>query len=688
LSAAQNSVSAAIAAVLPAGASFDLDELDDWSGVLGHGGKGLPIRLRDGGLDYVALLAARPNNVAGGSEETYARLVWRMTETVAVTGVTAIREAGLMWPERDARGLQVDTGRSTWLVVVAFARGESAPEVQEAFALPGVFAASRESDLPQHSLMNWESDASGLLVGSTITNREDASVQRRLTVYGAPSGGVAPLMKTFGPDASVQDMDGDGRLEIVAAADGGGHDVWKLANDGLVVVEHLPAEAVTVPGMAKRGALPALPADLYFYRLAGGGEVWRWPATGGELERIGPMSRARTGSGPELRIAAPRSDEAIAAGRPPYQVAREAPVVVYALANAKDAAHAVALGFQDLVAKTWRVVPITGTLGSWSLAPDGRSALYLGRGALSGGKWSGRGAADDAGLFLVTPGGVEETRLIARCEPVAPGAPYGSLRCASFAPDPSWTKVAYGDGHGVWIVPMDGGGAQRVLKHQLAKTDDEIFSTHVYRPVRWSPDGNWLYLDAGRYEGSTGSLLNLQSGGVIDLDAAGQGNESGSGLDFAPDSSQVGITYFGSFRELAAVSLFDLASGASRGFLSGASVTGRFNGTAGTFTPGGRFRFGSWSSWPDRYQADGVFELDPKTGEVRRLAQGLASLNPGLLDLPDLVWSPDAEAFALAGTSSNEGWYAAALVGTEAATYDASAILAGAGYMQWSRAGR
>jgi len=230
-----------------------------------------------------------------------------------------------------------------------------------------------------------------------------------------------------------------------------------------------------------------------------------------------------------------------------------------------------------------------------------------------------------------------------------------------------------------------------VLDHVLAETDEEIFNTKVYRPVRWSPDGTWLYLHAGRYEGFTGSLLNLESGGVIDLYAAGQGIETGSTLDFAPRSNQVGITRFGHMGRLAAVSLFDLASRATRNFLSGAEVTGGYNGAAGVFTPDGRLRFGSWSPWPDRYQADGVFELQPRSGAVRRLAHGLASLDPGLVagsNPPDLVWSPDAEAFALAVTTSDKGWYAGALVGTEAATYDASEILAGAGYIQWSRGGR
>jgi hypothetical protein len=230
-----------------------------------------------------------------------------------------------------------------------------------------------------------------------------------------------------------------------------------------------------------------------------------------------------------------------------------------------------------------------------------------------------------------------------------------------------------------------------VLDHQLAETEEGIFDTKVYRPVRWSPDGAWLYLHAGRYEGSSGSLLNLQTGGVIDLNASGQGHETGSTLDFAADSSQVGITRFGAYRELAAVTLLDLASLESRNLLSGAEITGRYNGAAGAFTPDGRFRFGTWSPYQDRYQADGVFELDPQTGTIRRLAHGLASLDPELVagnDPPDLVWSPDAEAFALAGPTTGNGWYAGALIGTEAATYDASEILARAGYLQWSRSGR
>lgn len=689
MSAARASAADVIAAVLPAGATFDLDELDDWSGALGAGGQGLPIRLRDGGLDYVAFVAARLGEIARGAVEPYARLVWRMTETVPVAEVTAIRETGLDWPEHDARGLQVETGASTALVVVAFATGGRQPEVRDAFALTGVLAASRASEWPDHSLMAWESDAPGLLVGSTVAGRDDGAVRRRLTVHGAPSGGIRPLVATFGPDASVLDVDGDGSLEIVAAAGDERHEAWRLTGDGLAADGDLPSDAAPAIVAVGDGSLPALPADLYLYRLAAGGEVWRWQATGARLERVGPKPGARVGSGPVLRMAAPRADEAMAWGRPPYQVARDAPVVVYALAQEDDAAHAVALGFQDLSTDSWHEVPITGTLGSWSVAPDGRSALYLGRGALSGVSWSY--AADDAGLFLVTPGAIEETRLIARCEPVSPGEPYGTLGCASFAPDATWSYVAYGDGHGVWSMPLAGGSPRRVLEHQLAETDDEIFETRVYRPVRWSPDGIWLSLEAGRYEGSTGALLNLQTGGVFDLDGTGQGIESGSSLAFSPDSSQVGIARHGYFRELAAVSLFDLASRTSREFLSGSPVTGRYNGIAAAFTAEGRFRFGTWSPWQDRYRADGVFELDPASGAVRRLARGLASLDPRLVagsPPPDLVWSPNAEAFALAGATSYDGWYVGALIGTAAATYDASEILAGAGFLQWSRAGQ
>jgi len=685
MSAARASAADVVAAVLPAGATFDLDELDDWSGALGTGGQGLPIRLRDGGLDYVALVAARLGEIARGAVEPHAHLVWRMTETVPVTGVTAIRETGLVWPEHDARGLQVETGASTALVVVAFAKGWREPEVRDAFALTGVLAASRAAEWPDHSLMTWESDAPGLLVGSTVADRDDGAVRRRLTVHGAPSGGIRPLVATFGPDASVQDVDGDGGLEIVAAAGDGGHEAWRLSGDGLVADGNLPSDAVAAPVAIVDGSLPALPADLYLYRLAAGGEVWRWPAAGARLERVGPKPGARVGSGPVLRMAAPRSDEATAWGRPPYQVARDAPVVVYALAHEDDAAHAVALGFQDLSTDSWHEVPITGTLGSWSVAPDGRSALYLGRGALSGVSWSY--AADDAGLFLVTPGGVEETRLIARCEPVSPGEPYGTLGCASFAPDASWSKVAYGDGYGVWSVTVDGGAPRRVIEHHLAESDRAVYDSRRYWPVRWSPDGNWLYLHVGGYEGYGGALLNLQTGGVIDLIGAGQGIGSGSSLAFSPDSSQVGITHFGGST---AVSLFDMASQASREFVTGSRVTGGSDGVTGVFTPEGRFRFGSWSPWRDRYRADGVFELDPASGAVRHLARGLASLDLGLVagsDAPDLIWSPNAEAFALAGATSYDGWYVGALVGTAAATYDASEILAGAGFLQWSRAG-
>jgi hypothetical protein len=107
--------------------------------------------------------------------------------------------------------------------------------------------------------------------------------------------GDTPRMRQIArlePHAQIMDRDLDGAAEILRPAGDGGWHVQLY--DGTTIVDAAPvdAEQAEPSQVAADGELPALPADLYFYRDGG---IHLWPGAGGALQTVWPQDDSISG---------------------------------------------------------------------------------------------------------------------------------------------------------------------------------------------------------------------------------------------------------------------------------------------------------------------------------------------------------------------------------------------------------
>jgi len=203
---------------------------------------------------------------------------------------------------------------------------------------------------------------------------------------------------------------------------------------------------------------------------------------------------------------------------------------------------------------------------------------------------------------------------------------------------------------------------------------------HVYRPAAWSPDGQWIVLHVGHYEGWSAVLLNVESGGLVPVPSSSSYSEAGVSLAFSADSRFVIVARWGQ-RPL--LSVLDLATAVDRAATS--ADLSQLDIDPWAFNPivseSGIIRFGLATS--DRaYPGTGLFELG-EGGALRRLAPG-----PFQRAWSDyVIWSGPGSAVMVA--HDDQEWIETGMLWSEALPeiLDISEVLRGTRWPQWG-AGR
>jgi hypothetical protein len=648
----------ALAEILPPGATFDSHDLKDWSLWLGNSGRGLPFTTAEGVPDVVALRLGSPPTV-----------VWRLG-----TSVLADRTAAYpAW-------MYSRTG--TGLPAVVVAGGEPAIVTIDPSRL-AIGHVLRVNSVPADARLGLRAEEidldgeGGAELVIQLTPYQDRAAAT-LVVAKLGSSPTADTLLEVPADTVISGL-GDGRSELITAVDDGWN-VLRLDAGEFRVVERIRGDDIPA-SRSPTGRPPPPAASLHLLRSSA---VVRWPIAGDDVVRVGlPAGLAR------WRILPDQID-----GRwdPPYRVAAEGGRVVYLLADPDKPRAADAFGLEaDGAAFTVR---IRGSIGQWVIDPHGDRGLYFGRGAISHGEQSRENyGAGDAILYSVDfrPGGGGSgnsglptvTTPLANCEfREWPGG--GQVRCIRFAVNEDWTQVALADGHGVWIVDVPSGDStakadekapRLVLEHEVISGDGP--GSKVYWPDRWSPDGRWLLLQQGGYEGSSGVVRNMESGGLIALPDSVSYGEYQAGFAFARDSGWIAIARSGVGAPLSVV---NLATGAVRDYLGTAAVGARRDAFAPFVTVDGRIRFGLDGA-PEVHPGRGLFELDPASGAVSRLA-GMPT-NSDEYGQSLIEWLPDGSALVALTGRDYDIRYAAFVADGETAI-DVTRVLLGSKWPQWS----
>jgi hypothetical protein len=73
--------------------------------------------------------------------------------------------------------------------------------------------------------------------------------------------------------------------------------------------------------------------------------------------------------------------------------------------------------------------------------------------------------------------------------------------------------VAFSDHHGLMVADVQDGQARRLMKH-VEGTHSEGMDSLGYGPDVWSPEGRWLLVSEGQYEGSERLILDTLTGEI------------------------------------------------------------------------------------------------------------------------------------------------------------------------------
>ncbi|GEM_PF-957682 len=72
---------------------------------------------------------------------------------------------------------------------------------------------------------------------------------------------------------------------------------------------------------------------------------------------------------------------------------------------------------------------------------------------------------------------------------------------------PTGREIAYAN-HGIWVLNLDTGQSRRLVEDNLPERSEDERQVVIYSTPRWSPDGAWLLVRAGYYEGYDHALLS------------------------------------------------------------------------------------------------------------------------------------------------------------------------------------
>ncbi len=271
-----------------------------------------------------------------------------------------------------------------------------------------------------------------------------------------------------------------------------------------------PSEAARPQGW------PPLPTDLYFIRNA---SLWRWPSEGGTLEQVIPAFRSGS-SGGELSKQTPEPGTIGVAG---YRLTPDGQHIAFHFVDVES--KLMVLNRANGISVT---IPMTADINyeppspyspshvpSFDITPDGRYVIYLARGTLPNVTSNGPDSGHSTGMPLTT----HDYGTIFAVDAQNPNhkfelgycAAYSdleyNLKCDRFVLSPDGKRIAFSDGRGVWISNVPQGEPQLLAKHQYNSS-----FCGVWRVRNWSPDGQWLLIDVGCYEGSFSALMDASTG--------------------------------------------------------------------------------------------------------------------------------------------------------------------------------
>lgn len=148
----------------------------------------------------------------------------------------------------------------------------------------------------------------------------------------------------------------------------------------------------------------------------------------------------------------------------------------------------------DGVTQLWRLPadgqppePLTGAIAdvtAYAVSNDGRQIAYISEGV----------------IYLSPVGTLAPVQVIA-LDPGAAAYGGGSLDFS-----PAGTKLAYSN-NGIWVIDLETSDLRRLAADTLPTGEEDARLVEVYSHPQWSPDGEWLLVQANYYEGYDFALL-------------------------------------------------------------------------------------------------------------------------------------------------------------------------------------
>jgi hypothetical protein len=329
----------------------------------------VPLKLADGSADLAVVVSDRQSS----------RAIWlfsrdlapRLTVSPAIVA-TSFRQ-GI-----DAGQFFVDEANRTWLALMTWHQSDVpvADDVTFEAMLPEDGSTLLESAGGESvSVTDWSGDGvpDQIVSGGTVVQGTPVAAMELFLgagKYVASRGPVATLV----PPAALMDAVGDSAPEVVAPS--GTPGTW-LVNEwnGTSFVPAPPIQgSLATPAPVEAGAMPPLPADLFFLR---DGHVWRWPRVGGAIMQVTDEVQS-TKMSPEAGAGAIYDYHLAADGRHIVY-----PVEVY-FQGSQGSTERTDLVVRDLgtgnptvvVEDVWPGDYYEGRSG-YGIAPDGRWVVYL-----------------------------------------------------------------------------------------------------------------------------------------------------------------------------------------------------------------------------------------------------------------------------------------------------------------------
>lgn len=662
---------AEIRAALPDGAVFDVERIHrvSWS-ARPPDEAGPIITYTLGSALSVAVIAMRPPRLRwdllrDGPADLTPHEVWPLT----------IRRGGPAVAVRTADGaylLRIEIGE--------------APRVVDRLALPEGTAVRRfETSTPLLSARDLTGDGlDDVVLYLPADMHEPEAWPPVLALYARRTNGAADLVAAPSRGSMLIDIDHDGRLELVEPdGTGEGASGWTVRRwDGAAFApaERIARDPAPTPVELTDGALPPLPGALTFQRR-GEGMIWRWSREGGVLAaawRAGPgdeglRGQRLSGDGRYALLAHERSELNSGYVRPVDLVRINV-----------DTGEATALTTH-------------GSLRGFAISDDGRRVVYIGLGVGPDGRPlppatpdPDAGAGESGTVFMVDADDPSRAVAVGTCAAKAYVESYRTVDClGDVALTADGTRVAWADGHGVWVANVPGGAPRLTLTHDILVREGP--GSSVYRPDWWSPDGRSLAIIVAGWEGSERALLDVESGRVTVIPETSEWVESQAELAWRPDGGGLLIARANGGEALGFAMVDDPGHPSSLwdALPKEAWESVSYEAIGPAIAPDGSLRFGLRHGDPAAWPGDGVYRAAADGSGLVRLAAARLLTPNGDPDDPwnvysTLEWSPGGAAFLL---RAPEGPGPRVLVGLADGTglWDASAVMGDVAWAGWSR---